>query len=445
MRFREFAARGFLAAAVGALLLNATGCSGGSGHDVRAASASPAVAAQSASVGPSATSTTSPRLAVDDTIASFPPAGAAGTYVAAGSDGVVATVITSVGSRLRRLTTFDLATGQRLATFDGTDLVQTLCGMLPVRRSDQQSILLGIKALRTPAQGIQAGGTRFDLVALSARAGRELWRAPLVSVADPNASLCTAMVADSSLLGGGLEDFTTTSDGRYGVSTISDPPTLVDLVTGKTRQVPNASVAVGSWVTVWKGDRAIPSQVQLLDAATLAVRGTFNRNDRDRTVDQLTRAGSTSGSAVLGDTLASSSGQRDELAQGRVLPGAQRRWVVTRSALPAGTAWGNEFATEAKANVFLSFSRAYGAKGLTAIDADTGRLRWSVPTVEAYCGATDGRVFVLANGQYAVLDAQTGTQVGYDTGRHACPTVRPGMVVDTHDSSGSVFARLVKQ
>ncbi|WP_432128873.1 hypothetical protein [Streptomyces sp. bgisy082] len=74
---------------------------------------------------------------------------------------------------------------------------------------------------------------------------------------------------------------------------------------------------------------------------------------------------------------------------------------------------------------------SFGA--LAAVDTVSGKLLWKIEGSDDLCGIADGRVYLRANDQLAVLDARTKRQMRFDAQDTDCPEVLPGVLMYTDE------------
>jgi hypothetical protein len=279
---------------------------------------------------------------------------------------------------------------------------------------------------QTRAQGIKAGRTTYSFGGTDARDGQRLWSSKIVADSSDNSGYggnnddpCTAET-DSGFLNLAT-DLQIASTGNQ-VLLVSENlgVLLVDVKTGSLHKLGGTAGAIlGSNVAVLNSS----GEVSTIYSATTARRVGVTSSPTISSC--LSAIGNGYGCAVAGG----SSGPIVLTNVGQALVSAS---------VPAGrTIWrrsGDGLTTvESGGSVWLEHCKAYGCSGVTAASLRTGRTVWR--TRFDYCGATDGKVFVLAHGDLATLDVATGKQLTYTTAVE-CPVVVPGALVET--STGGV-------
>ncbi|WP_322761932.1 PQQ-binding-like beta-propeller repeat protein [Frankia sp. Cr2] len=336
----------------------------------------------------------------------------------------------SPGPSSARLRTIDLATGKTLTELsssspsaDGNE-----CDIRVVRRFDDVSLLISTRVKSTPAQGIDPGSTEISLRARDATTGRRLWDSPLLTVpeADGGPLFCYSLDIDK----GTVDRLKFTSDGRYALSLRSAIPLVVDLATGESRQLAKAVNTLSRWIlTAIRDDDRVVRQMGLVDPGTLVEAGRIS----DEVPVMYLDGGIDADTGILGDIMVSNG--RNTNADpgfpdliGYRLPSFTTLWSIAQKAAPQGL--GLRFDDAAQAGLFIAVS-----PGVSGLDPATGAIRWQLPAIEDYCGTANGRVYVIANGQFATIDPKTGKQLTFDPKIKKCPVLLDGAIITAHRDS----------
>ncbi|WP_433272105.1 hypothetical protein ACQPZF_15380 [Actinosynnema sp. CS-041913] len=306
------------------------------------------------------------------------------------------------------LTTIDIATGEVVGqvALPSSRQASLRCKYTVVK--GERDLVVSFEQSVTAAKGTAPTVDSRTLVARDARTGREVWRT------EPRTKSPAGQTADESYTacGGEIPPKALTADGRFAWIAFfpNDDPFAVDLTTGRMRPQPGR-VVVGNHIGVPGPPSTTvygsPEFMDLVDPADGAVDG--------RVADpQL------AGSVEAGFVLVTSDGKA--VVHGsptgtalRDLPGQAVRWEQARldkplvGDVPTGTL-------------------VHGWPAMTGRKLDTGAEVWNVAAYNYYCGTQAGRIYLIANGQFAVLDLATGRQLGYDAALDECPRVLPGVM-----------------
>lgn len=414
---------------------------GSTGSDVPPTATSPAVAPVAGAPGaaPSAAA-----LGGASPSATPGPAPARGTTIAtvqqrdsspqAWADGHVLAIETVVpgahtpagGPTAFEVTSYSLATGEQLATYQPTALQQERgCADQMVRGADGEDILLVEQALTIPAQGVTPASYTIDLTAIDATDGSVLWNAaiPGGSAPEPDDDQCVTAGSTGWSL-------SYTANGKYALDDEAGTPYLVDLASGAITAEPLATWVLGDWLAqdqnAETGDGA--SQIGLIDPASGAKVGTIASNTG---VADLTHGGVVSLPAAGGGMLAVVTDSEQEGAEGAAysLPSGSVAWLEKQ-----GSAWDEAVGVDPDTGAMVSYMPLNSGTGVDGIDPRTGAALWTVSDAQ-YCGMTMGRLYAVANGQLAVLNETTGQQITYNASVSSCPTVLDGIISETSASS----------
>lgn len=347
-----------------------------------------------------------------------------------------------------RLRTIDLATGKTLTELDSSSQAADgkECDVRVVRRSDDVSLLISTRVEIVAAQGIDAGSATVILRARDAATGRSLWESPLLTVPKADSGPdCYPFGMDT----GSVDQLKFTSDGRYALSLRPATPLVVDLATGKSRPLAKAVDTLGRWVlTAAADDGSFVRQMALVNPETLAEEG---RISDEMPVIYLSGpgvsglGGSKVGVGILDDIMVSNG--RNPNADpgfpdliGYRLPSFTTIWSIQQKAAPQGL--GERFDPAPQADLFVA-----NYPGVSGLDPATGAIRWQLPPIEDYCGTANGRVYVVANGQFAVVDAKTGKQLTFDPESKTCPKILDGALMTEHrdNVTGAKYYLIEKQ
>ncbi|HEV2347932.1 MAG TPA: PQQ-binding-like beta-propeller repeat protein [Actinocrinis sp.] len=329
------------------------------------------------------------------------------------------------------VTTYSLPSGTQIASFAPADLQHSAggCADTLVRDSAGHDILLTEYTKSVAAQGIVAGSNTDVLQALDAGTGTVLWTDALPDYtsgdAKNSADFCVRSSSNTDFLA-----FTT--DGRYLVDTeLGDAPYLIDLSTGASSHVPDATGTLGRWIVEEKGSSPVTA-LDLVDPATGAVAGTITNS---AALSLLSK-----GAVENGDSTVAADGRSILLNQGSAiaLPSGRTLWSA-----PQNPSWPGFIMVDPDTGTGFAYGQQSAGgppSTVIAFNSSTGATMWSVPITQL-CGATNGRVYVEANNQLAVLNEKTGAQITYDASITGCPTVLDGALeqATTGSAGGTVY------
>jgi hypothetical protein len=318
------------------------------------------------------------------------------------SDGIHAVIMTTAsGSDPWRprpyYQTYDVITGAPVqakaspgAVADGS------CGFMVVR-SGNRSLILDIITTQQPARGLEKARIAAALRAIDAPTMQVLWTTQIVEGTTDEVSGCNPA-------GWGVREAYVIRDGDYLL--LSEM--VVELATGKAKRIANATSGIGDWIAVDTGE-----DLRLVNPDSGASAGTL-RNWQHFFHEE---------ASSFGAGLFISSDRSTSGLAGYALPSGNIAWQSSYNPTSRYIHY------DRKTNVFVFSDRAYNADEVLAVSAADGRTLWGPIDTSGVCGVDDGRVVVSVNGQLAVLDAATGTQLSFDSTTSKCPTVLPGLLV----------------
>lgn len=320
--------------------------------------------------------------------------------------------------------------GDQLGTVTFNDPAGTThgCGVVRTKRSDRTELALLLETVDTPAEGINPAGYTTTLLAYNADKLTPLWQATVDSgTADGNTEICSPGVWGADL----AKRLSVTSDGRYAVLPLASTALVVDLSNGHVRTDPQAVGTLGAYVQDDQiGDDNLTTIIRITDPSTGTTLGTMTDptllDDSDGLFD------TDDGSGALA-TVATGANPGDGDTEAVTLPGGQLRWRLT-------TPTGLEQIVHALDPQTHTLLVGDDGDGVYAFNEQTGTPLWKVPAA-ALCAAADGKVFVSANEQLAVLDAMTGRQLSFDPQISSCPSavLTGGYYVDGSGSTVTVL------
>ena len=315
-------------------------------------------------------------------------------------------------------TATDLATGQRLTSFTVAAYPNSLfrCDFTVVHRSDGTDVLLLFKKETTAAQGTVPEAETDSLTGYDTRTGALLWTAAGPQVSNPD----TTASQSGSGCAQGAANISSTADGDYVLFHFrSGDPHVISLVSGKSITVPsNEHGLVGNWVAVpvypaQTSAGAPPDHVNLLNPSDGSVAGALADQRAGQNVgDQRHEAVSTDGKVLVYN-------DRDRGLMAFSLPSGSELWT-------GGAPDSSFIHADSTTSAIVS-----GDNTLVGNSLQSGAPTWQLPRIDFVCGYSAGRVYVIANHQFATLDDATGKQLSYDPQTTSCPTLLEGGVLVT--------------
>ncbi|HTJ70680.1 MAG TPA: toll/interleukin-1 receptor domain-containing protein [Actinospica sp.] len=322
------------------------------------------------------------------------------------------------------LTTYSLRTGQQLGTFTpevlttAPDHVFIGCIDTLIRTDTGTNVLVVEKTVTTAAQGLTAGSTAVQMSGLDPATGSVLWTAHIPGGAgqEENPDYCVR---------GSRLDPAITEDQKYMLETETVDPYSVNLDSGAITKAPGATGVLGNLLTApvaSQTDSGSYTSVSELDPGTAAAVGKITNHDLLLFFENDPEKLTTVGSVVLGD--ASGPG-------GFSLPSGASLWSSNNY-----SAWNGSIDRDPETGAtFEEPGPNWEDPGtLTRFSPTTGATVWTVPNV-AYCGSTNGHVYVVANRQLVTLDEKSGKQLTYDPNVTDCPTVLDGVLEEPFTTS----------
>lgn len=419
--------------AVGAWLAFGNSGAPGSGASVSTTSVEDVVATSGASTEPTSATTTAPPLA------SGAQLHVGSKDYNAGSNGHVLVVTTSEFGSDTTLATIDIATGDRLGGFtipgyvDPTYNTKPKCGFTVVRRSDGTNLVLNFEIEVVAAQGtIEASSTR-KLVARKAEDGTLLWTA----TSKPKPLPGSAIKKSGSGCNGPLDPGSVSADSTHlWVNFRNDEGYFsVSLSDGKTLPIPGSDKLLGSHaiVTVNGASAAAggpPDYVKLINLADGSEAGRVTEPEVARTMaSQYATAVSPDGKVLIQET-------RDRGLVAFGFPSMAVLWTQ-RDHRDV-----DDMRIDLASKVIVSSPfGGVSERKLIGESLQTGAKLWEIEQINESCGEWNGKAYVLANRQFAVIDLATGKQLSFDPSIAKCPVILDGVMI-RQDITGSPAIKL---
>lgn len=405
----------------------------GGGASVSTTSVKDVASDSGRSVEPTSVTTTAPPLASGAQL----HVGSKDYY--ADSNGHVLVVTTSEFGSDTTLATIDIATGERLGGFtipgyvDPTYNTKPKCGFTVIRRSDGTNLVLNFEIEVVAAQGtIEASSTR-KLVARKAEDGTLLWTA----TSKPKPLPGSAIKKSGSGCNGPLDDGSVSSDGAHvWVNFRNDEGYFsVNLGDGKTLPIPGSDKLLGSHaiVTVNGASAAAggpPDYVKLISLADGSEAGRITEPEEARNItNQYATAVSPDGKVLVQEI-------RDRGLVAFSFPSMAVLWTQ-RDHRDV-----DNMRIDLASKVIVSSPfGSVSERKLIGESLQTGANLWEIEQINESCGEWNGKAYVLANRQFAVIDLASGKQLSFDPSIAKCPKILDGVMIRL-DVDGSPAIKL---
>jgi len=312
------------------------------------------------------------------------------------------------------------------------------CGAADVLVPGLGRIILGYLVTSTPAKGVQPATTSTQIKAWSATTGAQVWSDHLYN-SDPG---CQAY-------DGNLQDFSSTPDGRWGVTLNgSVGGDVINLATGAARPDSHLIGALGNYAVdtsnvVWGTDSPTyiitdpstgvvlakvpndgtgngnfngdaPGTIGFSGNANLAPSGLFQT---DSASDSPPSGTNSDGSELV--ALPNENGNQPAVAYS--LPTLKVLWQTPGSFQPYIVGDGGGTLV-----MLLQDCDSAGDTCLVGVDDQTGTRLWKLLD-GSVCGLTNSQMLIDVNNDFAVINIKTGKQLSYtpDNGNE-CPQIYSG-------------------
>ncbi len=342
------------------------------------------------------------------------------------SDGRTLAVFDSPAGGGNRLDLFDLRSGQRANTLDleTSDHWKNTCALTLVPQERKgHSLIVSTSIVARPAEGIYPARGTLSLRAHNAVTGALLWKKDLEKDSTDQGSSCEGATARELTL-------SVTSDGAYALLAPGLKKYLVRLADGTMRQVPETTIVLDRWLGLPRGNSS------RIGTVSLDIQAPATGRKLGTVAEPVT-----AGSEELGKTAAhrgilialdSEDPRGGNAMRGYSLPSGKPVWSLRH-----GDTGHDDWVTmeldpaTGTAIVYDNGGGSFGA--LAAVDTVSGKLLWKIEGSDDLCGIADGRVYLRANDQLAVLDAKTKRQLRFDAQDTDCPEVLPGVLMYTDE------------